>query len=114
MGWFCLSESSWEVYRLSKMFCLMSQVRFSLQDSLRFLVQDSLVGLGRLVLDACHSVLSLPEDLAWGSDLINSPYKCVSLSPAITPSVSLCPCHQLLEKGLVYCLSYACFYLTVG
>ncbi|XP_035245196.1 dynein heavy chain 1, axonemal isoform X1 [Anguilla anguilla] len=75
MGWFCLSESSWEVYRLSKMYCLMSQIRFSLQDSLRFLVQDSLVGLGRLVLDACHSILSLPEDMVWGPDLINSPYK---------------------------------------
>ncbi|KAJ8259834.1 hypothetical protein GJAV_G00174010 [Gymnothorax javanicus] len=74
-GWYCLSESSWEVYCLSKMHCLMSQIRFKLQDSLRFLVQDSLVGMGRLVLDACHSVLSLPEDLAWGSDLINSPYK---------------------------------------
>ncbi|KAI1890876.1 hypothetical protein AGOR_G00158120 [Albula goreensis] len=75
MGWFCLTESSWEVYRLSKMYCLMSQIRFTLEDSLRFLVQDSLVGMGRLVLDACHSILSLPEDMVWGSDLINSPYK---------------------------------------
>ncbi|KAG7477961.1 hypothetical protein MATL_G00075170 [Megalops atlanticus] len=75
MGWFRLTESSWEVYRLSKLYCLMTQVRYSLQDSLRFLVQDSLVSLGRLVLDACHAVLSLPEDLTWGPDLINSPYK---------------------------------------
>lgn len=74
-GWFCLKESRWEVYCMSKMCCLMSQVRYSLQDSLRFLVQDSLAVLARFLLDTCQSVLNCPEDLVWGSDLIHSPYK---------------------------------------
>ncbi|KAJ8395762.1 hypothetical protein AAFF_G00029990 [Aldrovandia affinis] len=74
-GWFRLTESNWEVYRLSKMYCLMSQIRFNLEDTLRFLVQDSLASLARLVFDSCQDLLSVPEDLTWGSDLINSPYK---------------------------------------
>ncbi|XP_063071051.1 dynein axonemal heavy chain 1 [Engraulis encrasicolus] len=74
-GWFCLKESRWEVYRMSKMCCFMSQVRYSLQDSLRFLVQDSLTNLTRFLLDTCQSVLRCPPDMEWGPDLINSPYK---------------------------------------
>ncbi|XP_013988847.1 dynein axonemal heavy chain 1 isoform X2 [Salmo salar] len=74
-GWFSLTESRWEVYRMSKLCSLMALVRYSLQDSLRFLVQDSLVSLTQLLLDACHSVLHCPQDLTWGSNLINSPYK---------------------------------------
>nr|XP_023655546.1 dynein heavy chain 1, axonemal [Paramormyrops kingsleyae] len=74
-GWFDLSESRWDVYRLSKMSRLMALVRHVMQDSLRFLVQDSLVGLAQMLLDACHNVLHCPEDMDWGSDLINSPYK---------------------------------------
>lgn len=74
-GWFSLTESRWEVYRMSKLCSLMALVRYSLQDSLRFLVQDSLVSLAQLLLDACHSVLHCPQDLIWGSNLINSPYK---------------------------------------
>ncbi|KAL0978572.1 hypothetical protein UPYG_G00172390 [Umbra pygmaea] len=74
-GWFSLTESRWEVYRMSKLCSLMSRVRYSLQDTLRFLVQDSLVSLSQMLLDACHSILSCQQDLIWGSDLINSPYK---------------------------------------
>ncbi|XP_067102135.1 dynein axonemal heavy chain 1 [Osmerus mordax] len=74
-GWYSLSESRWEVYRMSKLCSLMGLVRYNLQDSLRFLVQDSMVSFAQLLLDACHSVLSCPQDLIWGSDLINSPYK---------------------------------------
>ncbi|MCJ8744212.1 hypothetical protein PDJAM_G00116030 [Pangasius djambal] len=74
-GWYSLSESSWQVYCMSKLCRLMTQVRFKLQDSLRFLVQDSLTSLAQLVLDACHSVLHCPPDLTWGADLIHSPYK---------------------------------------
>ncbi|KAL7843672.1 hypothetical protein AOLI_G00251840 [Acnodon oligacanthus] len=74
-GWFCLKESRWEVYHMSKMCRLMASIRYSLQDSLRFLVQDSLASLAQLLLDACHSVLHCPSDLTWGSNLINSPYK---------------------------------------
>ncbi|KAL6464354.1 hypothetical protein MHYP_G00266710 [Metynnis hypsauchen] len=74
-GWFCLKESRWEVYQMSKMCRLMASIRYSLQDSLRFLVQDSLASLAQLLLDACHNVLHCPSDLTWGSNLINSPYK---------------------------------------
>lgn len=74
-GWYSLSESCWQVYCMSKMYCLMTQIRYTLQDSLRFLVQDSLTSLAQLVLDACHSVLYCPPDLTWGADLIHSPYK---------------------------------------
>ncbi|XP_069045720.1 dynein axonemal heavy chain 1 isoform X1 [Lepisosteus oculatus] len=74
-GWFSLAERRWEVYRLSKLCRLMERLRFRLQDSLRFLVQDSLVSFAQLLLDACHSVLPCPEDMAWGADLVNSPYK---------------------------------------
>ncbi|XP_042561677.1 dynein axonemal heavy chain 1-like [Clupea harengus] len=74
-GWFCLKESRWEVYCMSKMCCLMSQVRYSLQDSLRFLVQDSLASLSQFLLNSCQSVLHCPQDMVWGSDLIKSCYK---------------------------------------
>ncbi|MGH0183081.1 UNVERIFIED_CONTAM: hypothetical protein FKN15_013335 [Acipenser sinensis] len=74
-GWYSLHESRWEVYRMSKLYKLMERIKFSLQDSLRFLVQDSLVNFTQLLLDACHSVLRCPDDMDWGSDLINSPFK---------------------------------------
>lgn len=73
-GWYNLSESCWQVYCMSKLCRLMTQIRYKLQDTLRFLVQDSLTSLAQLVLDACHSVLHCPPDLTWGSDLIHSPY----------------------------------------
>ena len=74
-GWFNVNESRWDIYKLSKLYRLMSMVRFNLQDSLRSLVRESLLGLTRLLLNACHSVLSCPRDLVWGDDLITSPYK---------------------------------------
>uniref|UniRef100_A0A8C9ZPR8 Dynein axonemal heavy chain 1 n=1 Tax=Sander lucioperca TaxID=283035 RepID=A0A8C9ZPR8_SANLU len=74
-GSYNVDESRWEIYRMSKLYRLMSVVHFNLQDSLRFLVQDSLVGLTQLILSTCHSVLTCPPDLAWGDDLITSPYK---------------------------------------
>ncbi|XP_060766195.1 dynein axonemal heavy chain 1 [Neoarius graeffei] len=74
-GWYKLTESCWQVYCMSKMSHLMTQIRYTLQDSLRFLVQNSLNSLVQLVLDACHSVLSCPPDLTWGADFIHSPYK---------------------------------------
>ncbi|XP_028430624.1 dynein heavy chain 1, axonemal isoform X1 [Perca flavescens] len=74
-GSYNVDESRWEIYRMSKLYKLMAVVRFNLQDSLRFLVQDSLVGLTQLILNSCHSVLTCPPDLAWGDDLITSPYK---------------------------------------
>ncbi|XP_062843095.1 dynein axonemal heavy chain 1 [Trichomycterus rosablanca] len=74
-GWYNLTESRWDVYRMSKLYRLMELVRYSLQDSLRFLVQDSLASVAQLILDACQSVLKCPPNLGWGSDLINSPYR---------------------------------------
>ncbi|XP_027011591.1 dynein axonemal heavy chain 1 isoform X2 [Tachysurus fulvidraco] len=74
-GAYNLSESSWQVYCMSKLCRLMTQIRYKLQDSLRFLVQDSLSSLSQLIMEACHSVLHCPPDLKWGSDLIHSPYK---------------------------------------
>lgn len=52
----------------------MAAVRLNLQNSLRFLVQDSLTSLTQLLLDACHSVLTCPQELVWGNNLITSPY----------------------------------------
>ncbi|XP_075039903.1 dynein axonemal heavy chain 1 [Mixophyes fleayi] len=74
-GWYDLSERNWEVYRMSKLRQLMELIKFNLQDSLRFLVQDSLVSFTQFILDACYSVLRCTEDMDWGGDLINSPYK---------------------------------------
>uniref|UniRef100_A0A8C5QQJ6 Dynein axonemal heavy chain 1 n=1 Tax=Leptobrachium leishanense TaxID=445787 RepID=A0A8C5QQJ6_9ANUR len=74
-GWYDLSESNWKVYCMSKLRQLMELVKFNLQDSLRFLVQDSLVSFAQMILDASYSVLSCTEDMKWGGDLVNSPYK---------------------------------------
>ncbi|XP_044079595.1 dynein axonemal heavy chain 1 isoform X1 [Siniperca chuatsi] len=75
LGSYNLNESRWEMFKISKLYRLMAVVHFHLQDSLRFLVQDSLISLTQLVLDACHSVLTCPQDLVWGNNLITSPYK---------------------------------------
>ncbi|KAM7402690.1 hypothetical protein PAMP_017906 [Pampus punctatissimus] len=74
-GVYNVNQSSWEMYKISKLYRLMAVVHYKLQDSLRYLVQDSLISLTQLLLDACHSVLTCPEDLVWGNNLINSPYK---------------------------------------
>lgn len=77
-GWYNLTSSRWDVYRMSKLCRLMALVRCIQQDSLRFLVQDSLASLAKLVLDMCYSVIHCPKDLSWGSDLKNSPYMYVN------------------------------------
>ncbi|XP_023120862.2 dynein axonemal heavy chain 1-like isoform X2 [Amphiprion ocellaris] len=74
-GTYNINESHWEIYKMSKLYKLMAVVRLNQQDSLRQLVLDSLVSLTQLLLDACHSVLTCPQDLVWGSDLLTSPYK---------------------------------------
>uniref|UniRef100_A0A3Q3IZZ6 Dynein, axonemal, heavy chain 1 n=1 Tax=Monopterus albus TaxID=43700 RepID=A0A3Q3IZZ6_MONAL len=74
-GAYNVNESRWDMYKLSKLYKLMTVVHFNMQDSLRYLVKDSLLSLTHLLLDACHSVLMCPEDLIWGSNLITSPYK---------------------------------------
>ncbi|KAM3621699.1 uncharacterized protein V6R79_014713 [Siganus canaliculatus] len=73
-GDYKLTESRWDIFKLSKMYRLMTRVRINMQDSLRSLVKDSLVGLTQLLLDSCHSLLTCPQDLVWGKDLIVSPY----------------------------------------
>ncbi|RXN34314.1 dynein heavy chain axonemal [Labeo rohita] len=73
--WYNLSVSNWHVYSISKLCRLITLIRSMQQDSLRFLVQESLASLAELLLDACHDVLNCPEDLTWGPDLINSPYR---------------------------------------
>ncbi|CAM4703272.1 unnamed protein product [Lepidochelys kempii] len=74
-GWYNLYQSNWGVYQMSKLHKLMELIKFNLQDSVRFLVQDSLVSFTQLLLDACGSVQDCSEDMEWGGDLINSPYK---------------------------------------
>ncbi|XP_036594745.1 dynein heavy chain 1, axonemal [Trichosurus vulpecula] len=74
-GWYNLYETNWEVYQMSKLHKLMELIKYTLQDSIRFLVQDSLVNFTQFILDACCSVLNCSEDMVWGPDLINSPYK---------------------------------------
>ncbi|XP_036957739.1 dynein heavy chain 1, axonemal isoform X2 [Acanthopagrus latus] len=73
-GSYNINESNWESYKFSKLYRLMAAVRLNLQNSLRFLVQDSLTSLTQLLLDACHSVLTCPQELVWGNNLITSPY----------------------------------------
>nr|XP_019941835.1 PREDICTED: dynein heavy chain 1, axonemal [Paralichthys olivaceus] len=70
-----INESLWEMYKLSKLYKLMMVVHFNQHDSLRYLVLNSLLSLNHFLLDACQSVLTCPQDLVWGSDLITSPYK---------------------------------------
>ncbi|MEE6511728.1 hypothetical protein FKM82_018461 [Ascaphus truei] len=74
-GWYDLHECNWEVYHMSKLHQLMELIKFNLQDSLRFLVQDSLVSFAQFILDGCYSVLTCTENMDWGGDLVNSPYK---------------------------------------
>ncbi|XP_045153350.1 dynein axonemal heavy chain 1 [Echinops telfairi] len=74
-GWYNLYETRWEVYLMSKLRKLMELIKYMLQDSLRFLVQDSLASFTQFISDACCSVLDCSEDMVWGDDLINSPYR---------------------------------------
>lgn len=74
-GAYNLKETCWEMYKMSKLYRLMAVVHYNMQDSLRHLVQDSLVSLWNMTQDACCSVLTCPQDLVWGDNLINSPYK---------------------------------------
>ena len=57
----------------------MNMALFNMQDSVRYLVQDSLFSLTECLMEACHSVLTCPQDLVWGNNLINSPYKCADV-----------------------------------
>ena len=50
-------------------------VKFNMQDSLRYLVQDSLVNFTQMIVDACYATNQIDEDIVWGKDVINSPYK---------------------------------------
>nr|XP_054101684.1 dynein axonemal heavy chain 1 isoform X2 [Callithrix jacchus] len=74
-GWYNLYETNWEVYLMSKLRKLMELVKYMLQDTLRFLVQDSLASFSQFISDACYSVLNCTDDMVWGDDLINSPYR---------------------------------------
>ncbi|XP_040850525.1 dynein heavy chain 1, axonemal [Ochotona curzoniae] len=74
-GWYNLYETNWEVYLMSKLRKLMELIKYMLQDTLRFLVQDSLASFAQFINDACYSVLDCTEDMVWGEDLVNSPYR---------------------------------------
>uniref|UniRef100_G1R661 Dynein axonemal heavy chain 1 n=1 Tax=Nomascus leucogenys TaxID=61853 RepID=G1R661_NOMLE len=74
-GWYNLYETNWEVYLMSKLRKLMELVKYMLQDTLRFLVQDSLASFSQFISDTCCSVLNCTDDMVWGDDLINSPYR---------------------------------------
>lgn len=74
-GWYNLYETNREVYLMSKLRKLMELLKYVLQDTLRFLVQDSLASFSQFISDACRSVLDCPDDMVWGHDLINSPYR---------------------------------------
>ena len=41
-------------------------------------MQDSLVNFTQMILDACYATLQVEEDMVWGKDVINSPYRSVS------------------------------------
>ncbi|XP_030585284.1 LOW QUALITY PROTEIN: dynein heavy chain 1, axonemal-like [Archocentrus centrarchus] len=73
-GAYNINETCWDIYKVSKLTKLLAVVHYNMQDSLRFLVQDSLARLTKVVMDACHSVLTCPQDLVWGNNLNTSPY----------------------------------------
>jgi hypothetical protein len=37
---------------------------------MRYLIQESLLNFTQMVVDACHSALSLEEDFVWGKDFL--------------------------------------------
>lgn len=74
-GSYSVDQSSWDMYKISKLWKLMNVVRLNMQDALRYLVQYSLVSLTQRVMDACQCTLNCSEGQVWGNDLINSPYK---------------------------------------
>ncbi|XP_058931925.1 dynein axonemal heavy chain 1 [Kogia breviceps] len=74
-GWYNLYETNWDVYLMSKLRRLMELLKYMLQDTLRFLVQDSLTSFAQFISDACCSVLDCADDMVWGEDFINSPYR---------------------------------------
>lgn len=74
-GWYNLYETNWEVYLMSKLRKLMELLKYILQDTLRFLVQDSLTNFSQFISDTCCSVLDCTNDMVWGEDFINSPYR---------------------------------------
>ncbi|XP_073667291.1 dynein axonemal heavy chain 1 [Tursiops truncatus] len=74
-GWYNLYETNWEVYLMSKLRRLMELLKYMLQDTLRFLVQNSLASFAQFISDACCSVLDCTDDMVWGEDFINSPYR---------------------------------------
>lgn len=87
-GWYNLYETNWEVYLMSKLRKLMELIKYMLQDTLRFLVQDSLSSFSQFISDACYSVLDCPDNMVWGEDLINSPYRCLPCTPPFFPEGS--------------------------
>lgn len=74
-GLYDLEQDDWDLYQMSKLHKLMMRIKFILQDSERYLVQNSLISFTQLLLDACHGILNCSEDMEWGDDLINSPYR---------------------------------------
>ncbi|XP_052086994.1 dynein axonemal heavy chain 1-like isoform X4 [Mytilus californianus] len=74
-GWFNIHETNWEVYQISKLKAFMEMVKFIMQDSMRYLIQESLLSFTQMVIDACHSALTLEEEFIWGGDFIMSPFK---------------------------------------
>ncbi|CAG2240330.1 DNAH [Mytilus edulis] len=74
-GWFNIHETNWEVYQISKLKAFMEMVKFIMQDSMRYLIQESLLSFTQMVIDACHSALTLEEEFVWGGDFIMSPFK---------------------------------------
>ncbi|KAL8563601.1 hypothetical protein ACOMHN_019339 [Nucella lapillus] len=74
-GWYNLREKQYHTYRMSQLCLVMETIRFMMQDSLRFLVKDSLVSFSQMVVDSCCSLTNVPEDYAWGDNLLVSPFK---------------------------------------
>lgn len=70
-----VNESSWVLYKISKLHRLMALVRMQLQDSLRFLVEKSLLCLTQVLLDDCYHVMGCSPDMVWGSNLLHCRYK---------------------------------------
>ncbi|EDL24804.1 mCG3819, partial [Mus musculus] len=117
-GWYNLYETNWEVYLMSKLRKLMELIKYMLQDTLRFLVQDSLGSFTQFIGDACCSVLECVDDMDWGEDLVNSPYKtyqtqCPSAEEVREVVITHLKEKEILDNSLPSSIIIGPFYINV-
>nr|KAG5711096.1 hypothetical protein BaRGS_004740 [Batillaria attramentaria] len=74
-GWYDITQPVYYIYQQSQFKYFMDIVKYMMQDSLRFLTQDSLHTYTQLVVDACHTLISVDDEFRWGNNLLNSSFR---------------------------------------